>query len=290
MVPRRIAFLLGVCLSVWLLGAPCAYGTASASSDSPSSISWRNLAPGLEMAEFALDLAEAGGLTASAPRLVALRIDPARYVFTLHMASEDGLHSLPALAKKHGLLAAVNAGMYLPDGKTSTGHLRSAAHVNNPRVAENFGAFFVADPKNSALPPARLLDRVEDDWRGALDAYGLVMQNYRMNTVQGRVIWKKEDRAHSIAVLSQDKTGRILFLFCREPVQAVAFATVLLNLPLNLRTLMYLEGGSEAALLIRAGGVDEVLVGRYASGWGPSGSRDIPLPNVLGIRPRETHK
>ncbi len=222
---------------------------------------------------------------ASGVVVTVLRIDPARYTFSLHMASEETPLSLPALAEKHGLAAAINAGMYLPDGKTSTGHLRSETHTNNPRVAGNFGAFFLANPKDSTLPRARLADRSEDDWQKLLEQYTLVMQNYRMNTAQGRIIWK-DDRPHSIAALSQDNKGNVLFFMCREPVPAAAFASAMLRRPLGLRTLMYLEGGSEAAMLVKAGDVNEVFVGRYGRGWGPSGSTDIVLPNVLGVKPR----
>lgn len=221
------------------------------------------------------------------PAVTALRIDPKYFTFTLHMASDDKARSLPDLAQRHGLAAAINASMYLPDNVTSTGHLRNATHVNNPRVVEKFGAFLVAQPKDPKLPRAALLDRAEDDWQKALNQYSLVVQNYRLNSAQGKVLWSPEGPPHSIAALSQDKSGNILFLLCREPVQPAAFATALLHLPLGLRTIMYLEGGPQAAMLVRSGDVDQVWVGRHISGlWGTSGHQDAVLPNVLGIRPR----
>ena len=223
------------------------------------------------------------------PVVTVLRIDPQYFTFTLHMASGDKARSLPDLAQMYGLAAAINASMYLPDNITSTGHLRNATHVNNPRVVEKFGAFLVAQPKDPKLPRAALLDRVEDDWQKALGQYSLVVQNYRLNNAQGKVLWSPEGPPHSIAALSQDKLGNIIFLLCREPVQPAAFATALLHLPLGLRTIMYLEGGPQAAMLVRSGSVDQVWVGRHISGlWGTSGHQDAVLPNVLGIRPRAT--
>ncbi len=306
MLFRRHCTLFLLCLAAWSAGWPmiCSGAAATGAASPAAAVPWRELRPGFDLAEISLAAAElalrpadADGAAAQAgadtgndaakpgPVVVALRIDPDRFTFTLHMASEEAPLPLPALAEKYGLLAAINAGMYLTDQKTSTGHLRSATHVNNPRVAGNFGAFFMAGPKKAGLPRVRLLDRAEDDWPRALEEYALVMQNYRMNTVQGRVIWK-DDRPHSVAALSQDSAGRILFLLCAEPVPAGAFAAALLRRPLQLRTIMYLEGGSEAAMLVRAGDVRHVFTGRYAGGWGPSGSPDTVLPNVLGVRPR----
>jgi hypothetical protein len=259
-------------------------------------IPWRTLLQGLELAELPLSPPQEEDGTNATPALppentrssaVALRIDIARYTFTLHMASQDRPRSLPDLARRHGLVAAINAGMFLPDMVTSTGHLRDAGHVNNPRVVEKFGAFLVAGPKVPGLPRAALLDRTEDDWQKALQRYSLAVQNYRLNNAQGKVLWSEDGPPHSIAALSQDSSGRILFLLAPEPVRPAAFAAALLRLPLGLRTIMYLEGGSQAMLLVRAGNVDKVWVGRRGHGFLDSpGQPDALLPNVLGLRPR----
>ena len=215
--------------------------------------------------------------------VTVLRIDPAQFAFSLYMASEKGPKLLPEIGKSEDFAAAINAGMYLPDRLTSTGYLRDTAHANNARIAAGFGAFFVAEPRAKGLPRALLLDRQKDDWQQALNQYSLVMQNYRMTTPEGRVIWKQGSSPHSVAALSQDAAGNILFLFCPAPVFAGDFMTALLHLPLGIRSVMYLEGGTDAALLIRAGGIDSVQTGRHASGlWGGG----LNLPNVLGIRRR----
>ena len=90
-----------------------------------------------------------------------------------------------------------------------------------------------------------------------------------------------------MAALSQDASGRVLFLLCPDPVPAAEYMAALLRLPLGIRSVMYLEGGSEAALLINAGGVSTVEAGRHVSGlWG--GSANLMLPNILGIRKRNS--
>ena len=101
--------------------------------------------------------------------MVFLRIDPLYFNFTVETASSEK-QSLPleAWATRKGLIAATNASMYLPDGVTSTGYLRTGETVNNGRVVSKFGAFFVAGPDSPDFPGADLLDRSTDDWENLL--------------------------------------------------------------------------------------------------------------------------
>ena len=268
-------------------------------------IQWQGLETGLDLARVPvsfippppssvppLEGATGNGNPAPEPEPVTavttvLRIDPAIFAFSLYMASESGPKTLAEIGKSENFAAAINAGMYQRDGVTGTGYLKNRTHTNNGHVAARFGSFFVAEPLSGKAPYARLLDRNTDDWETALGQYGLVMQNYRMTTPFGRVIWKQADRLHSVAALSQDASGRVLFLLCPNPVPAAEYMAALLRLPLGIRSVMYLEGGSEAALLINAGGVNTVEAGRHISGlWG--GSANLMLPNILGIRKRNS--
>lgn len=283
---------------------------AQAKSDAPvpgAALVWKTLEPGLDLARFSFmfplsgpqeervsadshgavesgDVGDSAESGASRGEVTILRIAPEKFTFVLHMASEKGDVPLAALGKTEQFAAAINAGMFLPDKATNTGYLRNATHTNNARIAANLGAFFIAEPKRGStrrnkLPRALLLDR-EDDWQKLLPQYGIVMQNFRMNTPEGEVIWKRRERLHSITALSQDSQGRVYFILCRNMVQGADFASALLALPLRLRTVMYLEGGSESALLINAGDMDTIERGR--SIW--SSAADFTLPNVLGIR------
>lgn len=262
-------------------------------SASQGAVPWRALEPGLDIVQIPLTVS----LQTPPPSddeetplpptfkgvLTAIRIAPEQFSFSVYMASEKGPLPLSRLIEKENFVVAVNAGMYLPDNITNTGYLRSASHTNNKRVVASFGSFFVAEPHTSQLPSARLLDRNKDNWEKALEQYSLVMQNYRMTTDAGRVIWKQGERPHSIAALSQDSSGNILFLFCPDPVPAAEFIAEVLRLPLGAKSVMYLEGGIDAALCIRSSGMETIMTGRHASGlW--SGGVNLQLPNVLGIR------
>ena len=244
---------------------------------------WRELEPGLSFREFQI---RDGGM-----EIAALRIDPARFIFTLCASSLDGrpARTLREWGEQYDLTAAINASMYLPDGKTSTGYLRQGEHVNNRRMAERFGAFFVAGPDRPGLPDAAILNRDAHDWRELLPHYALVIQNYRMINNERNILWSPGGPMYSISAVAEDGTGHILFLHCREPVEAHAFAQHLLRLPLDVRTVMYVEGGGQAGLLVRSRSLRRELAGKPSSPFFVTGNLRAPLPNVLGVRAKQPH-
>jgi uncharacterized protein YigE (DUF2233 family) len=217
-----------------------------------------------------------------------LRIDPALFRFSLHSAGAEGSapHPLAAWAEQQDLVLAINAGMYLPDYVTSTGYLRYGAHVNNSRIHSKFGAFFVAEPDAPDLPRAAILDRERDPWEARLPRYMLVIQNYRLIDTDGRALWPPGGPEHSIAAVGQDRQGHILFIHCRAPMTGGAFAAALLRMPLALRSLMYVEGGSQAAMLVRCPKLRRLWIGRSSMAFLHPPEGGGGLPNVIGVRRR----
>ena len=248
--------------------------------DSAGRAAWRELEPGLLFGKFQLHESEA--------QLTALRIDPQRFDFVLCARSLDGgpPRTLSQWGEQYGLAAAINASMYLPDGLTSTGYMREDAHVNNGRLVRRFGAFFVAGPHAADLPRATILDKDAPGWEEQLKRYRLVVQNYRMISADRRILWSPGGPLYSISAVAVDGEGQILFLHCRQPVEAYAFAQQLLHLPLNVRTVMYVEGGGQAGLLVRSPALTRELVGQSAAGLLVTGDLRALLPNVLGARRR----
>lgn len=246
--------------------------------DAQGGAQWLSLEPGLDFGEFRLEGAEF--------RLTALRIDPQRFDFVLCASSADGKgpRALDTWGGERDLVAAINASMYLPDGATSTGYMRGAGHINNPRLAERFGAFFVACPDSGELPPAAIVDRDAPDWKERIARYDLVIQNYRMINADRRILWSPGGPLYSISAVAQDGAGRILFLHSRTPVEAYAFAQQLLHLPLDVRTVMYVEGGAQAGLLVRSHSLRRELGGVHAPSLLVTGNLKALLPNVLGVR------
>ena len=184
-----------------------------------------------------------------------------------------------------GLQAQVDWGEFqisMPDGSTSTGYMKQDDHFNNRRVVQRFGAFFVAGPTQPSLPGAAIVDRDDPQWEQRIAQYRLVIQNYRMTSADRRILWSPGGPHYSISAVAQDGDGRILFLHCRQPVEAYAFAQQLLHLPLNVRTVMYVEGGGQAGLLVRSAHWQHELVGIGPAGFLVTGDLRALLPNVLG--------
>lgn len=258
-------------------------GSAEADAALPEAPRWNALEEGLEYAEFSLQ-PEAGQQAS----LTVLRIDPELFDFRLYASAA---HKHPALtlgqwADSHDLVAAINASMYLPDGVTSTGYMRQDDYINNKRLVRRFGAFFVAGPRQEGLPRADILSREDPQWQERLGQYRLVIQNYRMINDERRILWSPGGPLYAISAVAEDGAGKILFLHCREPLEAYSFAHALLHLPLDVRTVMYVEGGMQAGLVIRSPGLHQELRGRHLADFWVTGNVRAQLPNVLGIRRR----
>lgn len=256
---------------------------------------WRQLEPGLEYGEFPFIATpyEAPSGEARPPRatLRVVRIDPALFEFVLCAASDGGVPlPLGRWADHERLVAAINASMYLPDGRTSTGYLREGEHVNNARHGGRLGAYFLAGPdalaRASGAPSALVLDGTRVKMDVFERHYRLVAQNFRMIGEDRRIVWAPDSRPVAVAAVAQTGDGHILFLHCRQPVEPYVLAQRLLNLPLDVRTVMYVEGGAQAGLLLRSGGMLMELYGRSAAAILLGDPPAPSLPNVLGIRRR----
>ncbi|MDR1777678.1 MAG: phosphodiester glycosidase family protein [Desulfovibrio sp.] len=243
---------------------------------------WLHLEPGLAFGEFPVDDGQG--------HVAAVRLDPAFFDFVLCSRSEDGggLRSLHDWGEQYDLTAAVNASMYLPDAYTSTGYMRQGKHINNGRIARRFGGFFVAGPDSPDMPPAAIIEQDNPGWRRIIDRYNMVIQNYRMIAADRHILWAPGGPLYSISAVAEDDAGRILFLHRREPVEAYVFAQQLLHLPLNVRTVMYVEGGGQAGLLLRSAALTREMRGKSAADFLITGNSAVTLPNVLGARKKQT--
>lgn len=245
---------------------------------------WLALEPGLEICEIRLNEDDS--------KLTALRIDPEKFDFVLGASGMDGKgpRTLEKWATDYNLTAAINASMYLPDNLKSTGYMRSGNYVNNGRIMERFGAFFVANPKKANLPRAAILDKEMEGWKESLADYELVIQNYRMTDARRKILWSPGGPLYSISAIAEDGEGRILFLHSRAPLEAYSFVQQLLHLPLDVRTVMYVEGGAQAGLLIHSNKLKRELTGAHAPSFLITGKMKAALPNILGIRARENEE
>ncbi len=243
---------------------------------------WQELEDGLWLGEFHAPVPSTVGDSI----ITILKIDPDNFTFEVLMASEHGEpRTLEHWTDDHGLVAAINGSMYLPNHRTSTGLMRCAGHLNNGTINARFGAFFVSEPRREGIAGVQLVDRKLQDWRVALENYGCVIQNYRMISLNGKNLWSQDGNTFSIASVGMDESGNVLFMHSRSPFSVHDFAKNLLLLPIDIRNAMYVEGGREAGLYVRSKFMTRAWSGGYSSLFFPSGTPKLhPLPNVLGIR------
>lgn len=220
--------------------------------------------------------------------LVVLKVDPIHYELKLLSASEGGKEgmTLKDWCSAFGLDGAINASMYLEDGRKSTGFMKNYDHVNNPRINARFGAFLVFNPREASLPPVQIVDREHQDWKNLIDRYETVVQNYRLITLKGKNAWKNRSdaRRFSAAAIAMDDEGKVLFIFSRQPRDVHEFAEQLLGLPLKIRNAMYVEGGQDAGLFITD--LPDGMPNRPMLSFleGDEGYALPLVPNVIGIR------
>lgn len=247
----------------------------------PETSPWQQLEPGAQLAVFTHHRVQDQEPLPDL-EIVVVRLDPAYFDFSLLCASELGsaAKSFEDWGKEHAFQAAINAGMFLPDALTNTGYLRNARHVNNGHVASKFGAFFMSDPIDPSLPNAQLVDRTQDAWKELLPHYRNIVQNYRLISAEGRVLWAPDGAEYAVAAVGSDHQGNILFIHCREAVRGDYLGQTLLALPLNLRMAMYVEGGNHAMLSVRMRGFEKVWKGKRANDF-LSSPLSSPVPNLL---------
>jgi uncharacterized protein YigE (DUF2233 family) len=223
-------------------------------------------------------------------RITILRFDPSLYESDIYCDSYyGGTRRTPSeWAEEFSLIAVINAGMYAQDKSTAVGFLKSNDHLNNPRLNRRFNCVFACGALEKGIPFAQIIDLRCEDFGGWRDKYSSFTQSIRMISCQQKNVWQQQSKRWSIAALGMDKTGQILFIHCRSLYSVHDFINILLGLPIDIFNAMYLEGGAEASLYVKAGGMEINLTGISETEilLGERNGAYRPVPNVIGIRPR----
>lgn len=252
----------------------------------PAEIRWQRLETGLELARIPTPIKAAKGKS----ELTVLRADMRHFDLRLVSAmwADDTSRTAREWAKREKLVAAINAGLFLKDGKTSAGLMRSGSRVNNPSL-NRWGAVLAFDRRSPRVAPARIVDRRCENFARIRRSYRSHLQSFRMLTCRGTTTFKPSKKRWSIAALATDRSGRVLFLFAEAAFSTWEFSQNLRRLPLGIKRAMYLEGSSDAQFYARAGGVELSLVGRCSRllGCSTGNVSATPIPNVLGLVRRQ---
>lgn len=270
-----VRWLGGVVLALLLLGAGATTWSAEASP-------WKDLDVGFSLAEFEAP-GQGNGIRY---RLTVVRIDPRYFSLVLFSSKEHGKQRLTTRdwARRYGLLAVINAGMYQADGLTHVSLMKNFKHFNNRRVSNDNTvlAFNRTDP---SYPEVQIIDRECQDFDSTKSKYETLIQGIRMISCDHRNVWSQQPDRWSTAALGMDDKGRVLFLFGQYPLSVHDFVEVLLSLPIGIRNTMYLEGGPQASMHISIKGVEVDKKGSLESTVDDSEAVPLvfPIPNVIGV-------
>jgi hypothetical protein len=254
----RLAGRLAPALTALFVASPSPGDPPAALADPPRNgaaatpgAAFTSLEPGAELGVFPGPSAAPGD-----GKIWVVRLDPRR--FELRLVNASAGDSRPRTVRDWaigaGAVAAINAGMFQTDGLTSVGLMRTRSHQNNPRRNARYQAVLAFDPVRPELPPVRILDAACGELEALSPAYGTLIQSIRMVSCDRKNVWAPGPKRWSAAAIGVDGAGRALFIHARSPWPVHELVDALLALPLDLRRAMYVEGGPEAQLFVRAGG------------------------------------
>lgn len=217
-----------------------------------------------------------------------LRIDPMAVNIRLKSARfEDGQkQTADAWGRDHQLLALINAGMFnLSNGMTCTGMMRDYEQVNNPTLNGSYNLVAAFNPKDSSDPAFRFIDLRCEDWDMWKDRYHSYVQGIRIVDCNRKNRWSKQEKFWSMVLLGRDSKGRALFIFSRSPYRVHDLANMLLDLPIDLQQLMYLEGGPESSFWLSTPTLSVTKMGSYETDFMLSDDNDDfwGIPNIIAV-------
>jgi hypothetical protein len=205
---------------------------------------------------------------------------------------ESANHTAREWCEAQQLTAAINAGMFKTDGKTHVGFMCFREHTNN-REVNNYQSVAAFDPHDPNSAPFHIfdLDRPQVAVQSILKDYDSAVQNLRLIKRPGSNQWSKQGRMWSEAALGEDDAGRALFIFSRAPFSMHDLNEEMLAAGIGIVAAQHLEGGPEAQIYVHAGSFKLEQFGSYETSFreNDSNSTPWPIPNVLGVRPKQLH-
>jgi len=248
---------------------------------------WKTLDSGLFYCE--IDAPEKSILNDS--KLSILKVDPTKFDFNLLTATEFGQHprTAPQWAEEFKMEVVVNLSMYQYNkGQTAKAYCINYNHINNSNFSGYYNALLAFHPVKQQDATFEIIDMTCRSWSDVKNDFYSFCQSMRMiDCNRMPMAWdKRPGQSCSMVVASTDIEGFIYFIFTRSPYTHPQMIGFLLNLPLQLTTTVYLEGGPETSLYIATPDTTISKFGCYVS---KTYERDDnaefwKIPNVIGIR------
>lgn len=216
-----------------------------------------------------------------------VHIDPARYDLRLLTSDRHGSpRTVEQWAAEFDLLGAINASMYLPNLR-STGLMIDDDRLNNPALNPRFEGVMAFGAHADDDPPVLFTgtDCEGFDLDSLRVRYRTVIQNYRLLDCAGTPLEWEDRKLYSAAAVGLDERGWVVFVHAGSPSRTQDLARWLAQAQWGLVAAHFVEGGTDASLLMQVGDERIAVVGGYEGGIGGRSFR--PVPNVIGFVARE---
>ena len=270
-------------IGLLLLSALGIYQPTMSFADPVNSTAWKNLEPGLDFGIFKAPKKSAFGDSL----IRVLRADTR--LFALKLLNSSALtppkrHSVKKWVNQNSLVAAINASMYQKNQVSSVSYMKTGKHVNSTWVSKD-KTVLAFDPAEKNIPTVKIIDRECEDFTTLRNQYETLIQSIRMVSCKGENVWEPQNKMWSTAAIGTDHHGRVLFIHVRSPYSTHELINMLLQLPIDLKRAMYVEGGADAQLYINTGKVEHEFIGSYSTGSREHDENTFsrPVPNVLGL-------
>ncbi len=250
-------------------------------------IQWNPLADGL-----AVTLWHPAPACQDVPALLIVQIDPERFEFSIYQFHDEGLGAPLTIQEwqhRTGAHVLFNAGLFRED-YSYLGLLMKDGRMVGTKRHHSWQALFVAEPVVPGLRKARVLDLAFESFHEAHPLYREAAQSLMLLDRTGKPRVRQTGKRAQQTVVAEDGEGRILIIKTTDAVTLYGLAECLRNGFPAIRQAMAMDGGSSSDLFIRT----DLLGNRNEEGSHPAWkdivtgqtSRHIPLPAVIGVKPR----
>ncbi len=251
--------------------------------------SWDRLADGLSVAIWN----PGSDCATQVPPLLLVRVDPDQYRFETYHFRDEGLPApLTIHAWRQRTQASIlfNAGLFAED-YSYLGLLMKGGRSLGSRLHPGWKGLFVAEPTEPGRRNARVMDLAKEPFTPEAPAYREAAQSLMLLEEGGKPRVKHSGKRAHQTVVGEDEAGNILLIKTAGEVPMWELAVCLRDGMPSLRHAMAMDGGLSSDLLF-----DDSLLSPPAQAAPPppwralvdgSAPLHIPLPAVIGIRPRE---
>ena len=238
---------------------------------------WKKIDEGLYLLEYKSPIKS----THDNSIITVLKVDPKKYNFS--MFSNLSRKTAKEWSDKYGLSAVINAGMY-DEYSNNIGYMKDYENEYNPKLNSN-NTVLAFNRISDDVAPIQIIDLKEQDWSILNKKYETYTQSIRMVDLHGNNKWSQQNKKWSMVVIAMDKQGNALFIHTRSPYTVHDFINILMAAPLNIKNVMYLEGGPEASFYLNQNGTEISRVGSYETDFMEDNSNTSfwPIPNIIAI-------